>query len=245
MGTDNHNKKYRNAAGKVVSRVSTVLGNLGWKTGMLLKWQAREFREGRDPEEQRDMAAEAGTLAHQMVENHILRQLDLPIDELDIFEYDPEQIERARNAFEQFLKWETEVGPVWISTEAKLVSEDWQIGGTMDGEAMIDGDHVLVDFKTSKGLYPDHIVQVAGFYKRMFEELNPDKSIDYCIVLRIDREAEVFEAYRIPDDVARVAEKVAEHCVEVHFHAKVINKFIRSIGKKNKDNDKDKEATNE
>ena len=67
MGTDNNNKKYRNKDGKVVSRVTTVLGNLGWKTGILLRWQAREFRAGRDPEKQRDEAAEAGTLAHSLL----------------------------------------------------------------------------------------------------------------------------------------------------------------------------------
>jgi hypothetical protein len=62
----------------------------------------------------------------------------------------------------------------FISVEEQLVSETHGYGGTMDGVAEDSkGRLVLIDFKTSDGVYMDHLVQL-GAYRILWNENHPE-----------------------------------------------------------------------
>ena len=80
----------------------------------------------------------------------------------------------------------------------------------------------LVDWKTSKGLYPDMLIQLAA-YKVGWEENYPDKPLlGGFHLLRIDKESASFHHHhwdRLPD-----AWEVFRHLLEIHKLQKVLKK---------------------
>jgi len=62
-----------------------------------------------------------------------------------------------------------------VEQETPLVSEKYQFGGTLDA-IMVNGELALGDWKTSNAVYPDHIIQLAAYWK-LWEENNPDRPI--------------------------------------------------------------------
>ena len=79
----------------------------------------------------------------------------------------PEAIE----LFKKFTVWAKNHYYSVIASEFSLVSD--YFGGTIDAIATIDGELSLVDYKTSKKVYPSHFIQLAG-YSLLIKELMPD-----------------------------------------------------------------------
>jgi predicted RecB family nuclease len=67
----------------------------------------------------------------------------------------------------------------------------YQYGGTADLLLKKGSDYILVDFKTSKKVYPDYVVQGAA-YKQLIEE-KYDYKINKFIVARFGKETDDFE----------------------------------------------------
>ncbi len=183
---------YRNSAGKRVPGVTTITGMLGDKGGIiwaanrlalepLLEARALidiAINSGSDDDTQaleenfraflaRDpgdwdhniywkRSADAGTIAHQMVDDHIHGR---PFDSEP---YEASLVEIAQPAFQAFRNWASlsklEVG----ETEKGLVSEKYQFGGTRDAMS-VAGNRAVVDWKTSKSIYPEYLVQLAAY----------------------------------------------------------------------------------
>lgn len=158
--------------GKRVPGVTTVLNNLGWKTRGLMYWAAAEVRAGNDPFAVRDKAADVGTLAHAMIEEHITG--DKKIDEM---EYSPNDMEMAKLAYNAYVKWEKQHEVKPVGSEIQLVSKEHKFGGTLDLVAKVDGVPSLVDFKTSKAMYPDHVIQLAA-YQELWRENNDGEVLE-------------------------------------------------------------------
>jgi len=57
---------YKNAQGKRIPGVTTVISNLGWSKGGLMHWAWEQGINGIDYKETRDKAADTGTIAHAM-----------------------------------------------------------------------------------------------------------------------------------------------------------------------------------
>jgi len=170
---------YKNSAGKRVPGVTTVLGILE-KPG-LLKWAWRMGQDGKDIEKVRDEAAAIGTVSHARVEAH-LRGMEFDASGITL-----ERMTQSGYAFDGFLSWWEREGYSVLATEMQLVSERWQVGGTLDILARDrDGALVLVDIKTSNGLYREHRLQVAA-YAAMYEETN-DERISRLVIVRIPKD---------------------------------------------------------
>ena len=133
-------------------------------SGGLLHWAFKQGQSGAATlYEQANKAADIGTAAHGMIEAHIngddvqkaLKEFNLP----------DEDYPKAQNAFDMYIKWEKQTGLKMLSKyqEIQLVSTKYMFGGTPDAIAEIDGEIVLLDWKTSNGVYQDYIIQLAAY----------------------------------------------------------------------------------
>jgi hypothetical protein len=163
---------YYTADGERVPGVTTIC-DLIKDSGGLVHWAWKLGIDGVDYRAVRDAAATAGTIAHDMVETHILGgDYQCPPET-------PVEVEaKARQAFENFLRWEAHNKLEIIATEQSMVSERHRFGGTLDGigVAQVNGDLALVDWKSSARLYETYLAQLAA-YARLWNELNPDSLI--------------------------------------------------------------------
>ena len=122
---------YRNKAGKKVPGTTTIISRFK-DSGALMFWA---FEQGKAAErgeisklyDKRDSAAEAGTLAHAMVEAHI-KEEPLP----NISQYPEEVIKQAKQGFENYLNWAKVNKMEVVEQEVALVSEEYQFGGCLD-----------------------------------------------------------------------------------------------------------------
>jgi hypothetical protein len=167
---------YANAAGMKVSGVTTVIGSsLGWKSPGLMYWAWKVGSEGKDLREERNKAADAGTLAHACAEALITGQ---PLPEI------PEEHKaKVEGAVAAFKAWREQSRLDLVASEVPLVSEAHGYGGCIDAVGVFNGEAAIIDFKSSKDLYPDVVVQVAA-YAHLWTENHPDVPIKAWHVLR-------------------------------------------------------------
>ena len=168
---------YKNAAGKRVPGVTTIIGRFK-ESGALLWWafgqgQAAERGEIESLYDKRDEAAESGTLAHEMVEKHIDGEDPMSA----IPEGTPENIRAdALRAFQSYEKWAETSTLEFYEQELQMVSEELQFGGCPDAIGYIDGELSMIDFKTSRSVYVDYMIQVAA-YAILWDENHPNEPI--------------------------------------------------------------------
>jgi CRISPR/Cas system-associated exonuclease Cas4 (RecB family) len=188
---------YKNIAGDRVPGVTTVLGMLNKPA--LLKWAWQMGKDGRELDAVRQGAADIGTVAHALCEAY-LRGM-----ELDSSNITPEALSKAETGFLRFLDFWDKEGLKVVRTELVMISEAMQVGGTMDVLAQRpDGRLVVVDLKTSKGIYDEMLVQVAT-YAAMYEEGSRQK-VDEVYIVRIGKEdADDLEIRQVGQRPERVA----------------------------------------
>jgi hypothetical protein len=168
--------KYKNAEGKPLRGVTTVLNILAKPA--LIGWAYKQGIAGVPLYESRDKAADAGTLAHQYVENHLKGLPDPTKDGLQ-----QDVIEKAESCYLAFLEWEKAHSFKMVESELSLISEQYKFGGTIDIGAVVN-DLGIVDIKTSGGVYFSMKVQVSA-YGMLWNENFPDRPIKAYHILRI------------------------------------------------------------
>jgi hypothetical protein len=174
---------YKDMEGKRVPSVTTVLGILNKPA--LLEWAWKLGTEGLDYKSVRDEAGGIGTLAHYMI------LCEFKGEKPDTSEYSQSDIERAENCLIKFWDWEKEHEIEPILLEEPLVSNSYGFGGTIDFYGYVDGKPSLLDFKTGKAIYPDHLYQLSA-YEQLLKESDYDNKT--ARILRIGRtEDEGFE----------------------------------------------------
>lgn len=191
---------YRNADGKRIPGVTTILGRFK-DSGGLIHWAWQTGMDGNDYRAVRDRAAEAGTIAHALVECHI-KLVTADTDELkeqatadhkalnqQCVEVETAIMDKAEQAYMAYCKWESQTKVEIVAQEMPLVSEVYQFGGTPDAIGTIGGELCLLDWKTSNSVYTDYILQIAA-YKALWEENHPDQLISGGFhLLRFSKEA--------------------------------------------------------
>ena len=195
---DKPRRDYRTKDGTRVPGVTTVLGNLGWKTPGLVIWSFREGQKHPElstPYEITEEAADIGTVVHRAVEL-VMHGAPTAEAEAHIRETLAEdQWDRAESSLLGFYRWRDSSQVEVVDTEVALVSE-LGFGGTIDYVARVGGVLSILDLKTSKAVYGDMLVQVAA-YGRLWTEHHPDQPISDYYILRIDKESAGFDyAYR-------------------------------------------------
>jgi hypothetical protein len=149
---------------------TTVGGRFKDSTALII-WSNRIGLDGIEYGKFLDEAAEAGTLAHLMVE-HDIRGLPEP----DLAGYPKEVVDKASSSFLAYLEWKSQTRLKPVRTELPLVSRRWLFGGTLDA-VQLDGKLALLDWKTSGGIYEDMLIQVGGGYSLLWRENFPAEPI--------------------------------------------------------------------
>lgn len=179
--------------GVEVPGLTTITAGLDWgKSGRLMGWAIKEMKAGRDPRRKRDEAADAGTVAHALIEAHFLGH------KADLGRYDKQVISKGETAFLNFLTWAEAYQLQPVSIEEPLVSRIWRIGTTPDLIAYVKGplsaNRLLsvVDWKTG-GSYETSYIELA-VRRAIWEELHPDKPITGGFhLLKINRDTGAFD----------------------------------------------------
>lgn len=162
--------------GTRIPGTTTVIGRFK-ESGALLRWAYQQGKDGKELYDDRDKAADIGTCVHNMVEQSVKGK---PIEEcqaLAIATLPTTELQaKAFSGFDAYLSWAQNFKVTITHQEILLVSEKYRYGGTPDAIGTIGNDLVLLDYKTSNGVYTDYLIQLAA-YKNLWEENNPDQPI--------------------------------------------------------------------
>jgi len=138
----------------------------------------------------KEEAANKGTLVHQWAEDFIKgRNPRIPNDD-----------EQVRNGIQAFLKWVNDTDIEFIESELPVYSLKYEYAGILDLEAKINKKRVIVDFKTSKGIYNDMRYQVAA-YQNAREEMTGN-TYGNRILVRFDKETGDFHIHELDNQKA-------------------------------------------
>lgn len=189
-------KSYKLADGTRVPGVTTITGRFK-DAGGLIHWAWQQGIDGIDYRKTRDAAADVGTITHAWVDDYIH---DRP---RSLFAAAPEEgLKQAESGLMAFIDWATQVSLEIIETEVPLISEEFRFGGTFDALARVAGRVVLLDWKTSNGVYADYIVQVAA-YRQLLKERGTE--VDGAQLCRFGKEFADFHHHSYPNEVLDIA----------------------------------------
>lgn len=201
---------YKLADGSRVPSVTTVINDsLGWNKQTLIAWTRKMALAGEDPDKVRDEAADVGTLAHAMIHDYLSGEKTV-----DMSRWTPEQVQRASQGYAAFVDWQHQVNFTLIASELQCVSETYRYGGTIDIVAWINLQLTICDVKTSAGVYPEHLVQVAAYQQVYEEKLEPKGIKTKALIIQLDKNTGAFSAHPYPD--LTNAREVFMLCLRLH-----------------------------
>ena len=199
---------------KKVPSVTTILGRFKNATGLLI-WANQIGLKGQLYQDELKKAGDIGTALHDLAEIHIKEEYyELPEDK------------KVRNCFNQFLEWWDNNNYKVTWTEKHFCSEKYLYGGTPD---LLVNENILVDFKTSKGIYSDYLVQGSA-YAKLIEE-NENRKIDKFIICRFPKDNSQTEIKEFSKEDLDNAFSYFELLRKAFDLDKQINKLIKAKGK--------------
>ena len=105
-------------------------------------------------------AMATGTAVHEVIENYLSGK-----------EYTSGINRYTQNSFNAFKKWEEDYNFKPILTEQTVYSKTHKFAGTLDCYGMVRGKPFVIDWKTSKEIYPDYLTQVNAYRVAFIEML--------------------------------------------------------------------------
>jgi len=175
--------------GKKLPSVTTIIGRFKNATGLII-WSNQLGLKGLNYFDELKKAGDTGTALHDLAELHILeKDYELPEDPIAI------------HCFQQFIEWWESLDCEVIWTEKKYTSKKLNVGGCPDLLVKHDGKYILVDFKTSKAVYSDMLIQLSC-YAELIKE-NDGIEIHRAVIVRFpkdDDETEIKKFFK--DDLA-------------------------------------------
>jgi len=231
-GTGRPADGYRDAKGKRVASVTTVLGAVKDMAG-LMPWQ---FRQGAlagyklsedlpydplnmsgdfvdaqiaelDPNAYRDRSGRQGSICHAAFEGDIYGDCDRLrimqwLSMLNNTEEHPDR-KRCLAAWAAWCAWREAREVQFVATEVPMVSQRHRFAGTPDAIGYVNGELTVLDWKTSSGIYDDHLMQ-CGAYAILWAETTKQKARQ-ALVVRFDKEGAGFEECLVGVDALRRA----------------------------------------
>lgn len=109
------------------------------------------------PDKIKDDAADLGTLVHKYIDQVIQRKIPTDLT--------PE-MEPAVTAF---INWWQDSDIQVVMGDTKVASRIYKYGGSLDALGRQDGEYVILDWKTSNGIYDEYALQVAAYAQAFYE----------------------------------------------------------------------------
>lgn len=143
-------------------------------------------------------AADIGTEAHAMAEWELKKMMGWPVDEM------PKLSQPAAICFAAWEEWRAsvELEPLWI--EQKVFSRAHLYAGTLDLIARVNGELTVVDFKTSKAVYPEAFLQIAAYAKAIGEMGHEEPKVGMILRLPKTEDDPGFEAVPVPCEEKKI-----------------------------------------
>ncbi len=165
---------------KKLPSVTTIISRFKNATGLII-WSNQLGLKGLNYFDELKKAGDTGTALHDLAELYILnKKYELPDDKV------------AVDCFQQFIDWWDSIDCEVIWTEKKYISKKLNVGGCPDLLVKQNDKYILVDFKTSKAVYSDMIIQLSC-YAELIKE-NDGIEIDRAVIVRFpkdDNETEI------------------------------------------------------
>jgi hypothetical protein len=218
-----HKKKspYQFADGTDAPRCTEIINILGYNKQALIAWARKLGMSGQDPHVARDEAANLGTLVHKYIENHVLSKLLRPQEAVDTSKYSFDAIVLAQKAFTRYKEWEKDNVECYVDSEIKIVDEIERYGGMADivfvGK---DGSHILGDFKTSSGIFEDHIIQVSAYYHSLQDKYQCTQCKIIHISKKIDDVTEPINIIPVTQEQLIIGWEAFKHAQWLYTHQK-------------------------
>ena len=226
---------YKNAAGKRVPGVTTILGNRKSGTEGLLSWANKKGLEGIDYRDARRAAANAGTLVHTMVRRFIDGKQCLTFKGALARNgtYTEEQYEQALVGFSAAQKWLASTKVRFIEQEEPLVSERHQYVGIPDAIGVLpgadEGEYEIYDWKSGK-IYPDHVMQMSA-YREVWEDTHLFCTITGANLIRFNTETGLPEHHRLSLDDLDLGWEGFKRLLEMYRIDQQVNKLLNKLKK--------------
>lgn len=134
---------------------------------------------------------------------------------------------QAKRGCEAFLQWldQHHVEPLHI--ERMIFSKKFGYAGTCDFVGRIDNTLTVADFKTSRGIYDEHLMQTAAYWTALEEELG--LGIDARAILRFDKETGEFDFHRLPMDTIDMDFEAFLACRTLYHYDREARKTLAAI----------------
>lgn len=180
---------YYNNKGKEIPSVTTIIKLLSNKElmnwanfcGLIMRRKHTEVSE---------KAALIGTITHYYLERIGKKKI---ISFKLLKEYDDKINKDVMRCIKEFKQWKKEYKPDIIHCELKVSNE--QYGGTIDNISEIDNELYIIDYKTSKNVYPTMYLQLAAYNKLLREEENIN--IDKVAILILNKKKMEYKFYKM------------------------------------------------
>ena len=167
--------------GVQVPGVTTVINVLNKPA--LVGWANRIGLEGIAVGAYVDSLAAIGSGVHAMIEAR------LKGEDFDAGDYTPNEMAAAQGSVAKYEEWAKGKSIKVVGAEVQMVSAKYRFGGTADALLEIDGVLTVVDLKTGKGIYPEHLYQVAAYAELAIENGHDVKAIRILNIPRAESEA--------------------------------------------------------
>lgn len=147
-------------------RGATTIGSAYPKAEALIRWMIKQGIEEYKTQAQKKKGGEIGTILHTFAECY---EKGISFDSKLVTESPyPTECEQV---IERFLTWRKGNDDKIVASEELVASVELQVGGKVDTLRDREGlGLVLSDYKTSKGIYMEQLLQVIGGYRRMYRE---------------------------------------------------------------------------
>lgn len=198
-----------------VPRVSNILKECISKE-FLISWAARLGTQQYMIEKNR--ATTIGTRVHEMIENYLLTGNDLNLS----YKIVPNYIKSVNIAYNNFKLWVDNINNLGYKIEKILATEQEvtcpYYGGTIDCIMEINGAIYIIDFKTSKQISYEYIIQTCAYMWLINNGFFPVIShIDGIGIIRVDKEKEgKFEDLFLNEHIP--------------YQKEIIDQYIRGFG---------------
>ena len=216
-------RKYLDSKGEKLPSVTEILGGLGWNREVLMGWANKIGRQGQTIAEVRNPKADAGTLAHHLIECELT---NVPWKETQEFCEAPEDLQvKAMQALEAWSEWwKGREADGWEVVDAEIAMQDDDAGFAGTCDLMLrdpSGELIVADIKTGSP-HAEAIIQMAA-YGILYSE-----TPKYALLIHVPTDGRPVTCHFASDDTLRQAEEIWENLLSISKYKKA----WAAIGKK-------------